>query len=114
MEAIVYEKRPGRWKVTGSSKTFPTMEAALEAAAERFEVVKIAGHEEEPAKDHLDQYEEELIAEEQDPLEALRQARINNGNIEEGSHNDGDHEEQELSESSDRGVFESTWYRSDS
>lgn len=93
----VWEKRPGRWKVSGESKVFPTKEAALEWAATLFEVVEAT-----PETDWLDQYEEELIAEEEvDPLEALRQARINNGSITEGSDNDGDHEEQELSEGSD-------------
>ena len=97
MEAIVYEKRPGRWKISGSSKVYPTKELAIKAAADRFEVVKI---------------EDGFIAEEEsltetvkvdfDPLEALRQARSKkDGNIEEGSHNDGDHEEQKLSEGSD-------------
>lgn len=89
----VWEKRPGRWKVSGESKVFPTKEEAIEWAATLFEVVEPAP---EPAPEpETDWLEEELIAEEEvDPLEALKQARINNGSIEEGSYNDGDHEEQ--------------------
>lgn len=95
----VWEKRPGRWKVSGETKVFPTKEAALEWAATLFEVVEVTP---EPESDWLDEYEEELMAEEEvDPLEALKQARINNGSIEEGSDHYGDHEEQELSEGSD-------------
>jgi len=91
----IWEKKPGRWKVSGESKVFPTKEAALEWAATLFEVV-------EAEPDSLDQYEEELIAEEEiDPLEALKQARIDNGSIEKGSNHYGDYEEQELSEGSD-------------
>lgn len=101
----VWEKRPGRWKVSGETKVFPTKEAALEWAATLFEVVEAAPEpapEPAPETDWLDEYEEELMAEEEvDPLEALKQARINNGSIEEGSDHYGDHEEQELSEGSD-------------
>jgi len=93
----VWEKRPGRWKVSGESKVFPTKEKALEWAATFFEVVETA-----PESDWLDKYEEELMAEEEaDPLEALKQARINNGNIEEGSDHEPDHEQQEFSEGTD-------------
>ena len=95
----VWEKRPGRWKVSGDSKVYPSKEAATKAAADHFEIVTT---QEVVETDWLDDYEEQLIAEEEvDPLEALRQARINNGSITEGSDNDGDHEEQELSEGSD-------------
>lgn len=91
----IWQKKPGRWKVSGEAKIFPTKEAALEWAANLFEVV-------ETTPDTLDQYEEELMAEEEiDPLEALKQARVNNGNIKEGSDYDSDYEEQQLSESSD-------------
>ena len=96
----VWEKRPGRWKVSGDSKVYPSKEAATKAAADHFEIVTT--QEAVVENDWLDDYEEQLIAEEEvDPLEALRQARINNGSITEGSDNDGDHEEQELSEGSD-------------
>ena len=91
----VYEKR-GWWKVSGESKKFKTKEEALAVAADHFEVVE--------TNDWLDDFEEEPVAEEEqvDPLEALRQARMNrDGNIQEGSDNDGDNEEQELSEGSD-------------
>lgn len=95
----VWEKRPGRWKVSGETKVFPTKEAALEWAATLFEVVETTP---EPESDWLDEYEEELMAEEEvDPLEALKQARINNGSIEEGSDHEPDHEEQQFSEGSD-------------
>ena len=96
----VYEKRPGRWKVTGSAKIYPSKEAAIKAAADHFEIVTT---QEAVVKnnDWLDDYEEELIAEEIDPLEALKQARINNGNIEEGSDHEPDHEQQEFSEGTD-------------
>ena len=95
----VWEKRPGRWKVSGDSKVYPSKEAATKAAADHFEIVTT---QEVVETDWLDDYEEQLIAEEEvDPLEALRQARINNGRIEEGSDHYGDHEEQELSEGSD-------------
>jgi hypothetical protein len=99
----VWEKRPGRWKVSGETKVFPTKEAAIEWAATLFEVVEEAPDPApEPETDWLDQYEEELIAEEEvDPLEALKQARINNGSIEEGSDHEPDHEEQGFSEGSD-------------
>lgn len=84
----VYEKR-GWWKVSGEAKKYRTKEEALAAASDHFEVVV------EPEKtDWLDDFEEELIAEEADPLEALKQARSNrDGDIQEGSDNDGDYEE---------------------
>jgi len=86
----IWEKGPGRWKVSGESKVFSTKEAALEWAATLFEVVKI-----------VTETEEELTAEEEiDPLEALKQVRINNGSIEEGSDYYGDHEDEPLSEGS--------------
>ena len=96
----VYEKR-GWWKVSGESKKYKTKEEALAVATDHFEVVE--------NNDWLDDFEEGLIAEEEliteepaDPLEALRQARIKrDGDIEEGSDYDPDHEEQELSEGSD-------------
>lgn len=28
---MIYEKRPGRWKISGSSKVYPTKEAAMAA-----------------------------------------------------------------------------------
>ena len=104
----VYEKR-GMWKVSGSSKKYFTKEEALAAAAENFEVV-----EEEDAVWHHN-IEIETPEEEKDPLEALREARSKrDGDIEEGSHNDGDHEEQELSESTDRWIFVSSRHTGDS
>lgn len=81
----IWEKRPGRWKVSGETKVFPTKEAALEWASSLFEVVEIAEPEVEEA---------EVEEPEADPLDALRQARMErNGSIEEGLDYDGDYSE---------------------
>lgn len=97
---IVWEKRPGQWKIAGNSKIFHSKEEAL----------KVAGIvEEEP----LETIEEPMV-EEIDPLEALKLARSTNGSIEEGPHNDGNYEEQGLSESPDRGLFTATGDSADS
>jgi hypothetical protein len=97
----VWEKRPGRWKVSGDSKVYPSKEAATKAAADHFEIVTT--QEAVVENDWLDDYEEQLMAEEEiDPLEALRQARIErDGSIEEGSDHEPDHEEQGFSEGTD-------------
>lgn len=83
----IWEKRPGRWKVSGESKVFPTKEAALEWASSLFEVVEA---EPEPI---VEENIIEPVEVDFDPLEALKQARINNGNIEEGFNYDGDYSE---------------------
>ena len=85
----IYEKRPGRWKISGSSKVYRTEAEAKEAGG----IYKV----EEPII-------EEPIVEEIDPLEALKQARTQkDGSIEEGLNNDAYNEDslEELFEGSD-------------
>ena len=83
----IWEKRPGRWKVSGETKVFPTKEAALEWASSLFEV--IAEPEEVIEPEEVTEPEDEV-----DPLDALRQARMErNGSIEEGLDYDGAYSE---------------------
>lgn len=82
----VYEKRPGRWKISGDSKIFPTKEAAVQAATDLFEV------EELPAEEAVEEEIVEEIVEEIDPLEALKEARFKrDGSIPEGFDYQGDY-----------------------
>jgi hypothetical protein len=63
----VWEKRPGRWKVSKDPKVYPTRDAAIAAAADKFEIVTVKETlPEEPAV-------EPVVA---DPLDALKEARI--------------------------------------
>lgn len=86
----VWEKRPGRWKVSGIYKIFPTKEAAVDAAASLFEIEEI------PAEEKIieETVEEVEPVEEADPLEALKEARFKrDGNIQEGFDYHGDYSE---------------------
>ena len=88
----IWEKKPGRWKVSGETKVFPTKEEALAWASTLFEVVATPepSDYETKAEDEAEDEAEDQV----DPLEALKQARINrDGSIEEGLDYDGDYSE---------------------
>lgn len=81
---MIYEKRPGCWKIEGSAKIYPSKEAA-EA---------VVGVICPPAVEEIVEEPVFVI----DPLEALRKARMErDGNIEEGSDN-GSHNEDDFEE----------------